>query len=94
MKGRYGKPLGLPFLIFYRWLSFQNSGHIGIIVNESQSMVMFPMASKRGRLEEGEIDMNSGFYSTDNIFHEWCLDYFHHMMQITKPFNPNKLSEV
>jgi hypothetical protein len=36
---------------------FLNSGHIGIIVNESQSMVMFPMASKRGRLEEGEIDI-------------------------------------
>jgi hypothetical protein len=27
-----------------------------------------------GRKEEGEveIDMNSGFYSTDSIFHEWC----------------------
>jgi hypothetical protein len=75
--------------------------HLGIIVNESQSMVMFPMANKKGSIRGGkaeekeeEIDMNSGFYSTDSIFHEWCLDYFSHMWQIAEPFNPNKLSEV
>ncbi|HEU4447913.1 MAG TPA: hypothetical protein VFR94_24805 [Nitrososphaeraceae archaeon] len=49
------------------------------------------MANKRGRLEEGKIDMNSEFYS---IFHEWCIDYFNHMWQLAKPFNPNKLNEV
>ena len=43
--------------------------------------------------EQAEIDMNSGFYSTDSI-HEWCLDYFNYMWHIAKPFNPNKLNEV
>lgn len=48
--------------------------HICMIVNESQSLVMFPIASKIGSIkegrmeEEGEIDMNSGFYSTDAVF--------------------------
>ena len=75
--------------------------YVGILVSESQSMVMFPMANKKGspRTKEGEegqleIDMNSGFYSADSLFHEWCLDYFNYMGHIAKPFNRNKLSEV
>jgi predicted transcriptional regulator len=75
--------------------------HVGIIINESQSMVMFPTIAKKGSTrvrggEEGqeEIDMNSGFYSTDSIFHEWCVDYFNYMWHIAKPFNRNKLNEV
>jgi predicted transcriptional regulator len=75
--------------------------HLGILVSESQSMVMFPMTNKKGSVREGkieeeerEIDTNSGFYSTDSIFHEWCLDYFNYMWQIAKPFNPKRLSEV
>lgn len=71
---------------------------LGLIVNENQSMVMFPMASKKGSVRRGkieeEIDMNSGFCSTDSIFHEWCLDYFSYMWEIAKPFNPKRLSEV
>jgi hypothetical protein len=58
-------------------------------------MVMFLIT--RGRKieeEEEKIDMNSGFYNTDSIFHEWYLDYFNYMWQIAKPFNPNKLNEV
>jgi hypothetical protein len=31
-------------------------------------MVMFPMVSKKRRIEKEEIDMNSGFYSTDSNF--------------------------
>jgi hypothetical protein len=49
-------------------------------------MVMFPMITKKGSARAGEggegqleIDMNSGFYSTDSFFHEWCLDYFNYM---------------
>ena len=75
--------------------------YVGILVSESQSMVMFPMANKKGspRTKEGEegqleIDMNSGFYSADSLFHEWCLDYFNYVWHIAKPFNRNKLSEV
>jgi hypothetical protein len=71
---------------------------LGIIVNETQSMVMFPLVTKKGSARVGggqvEIDMNSGFYSTDKIFHEWCLDYFHYMWQIAKSFNPSRLNEV
>jgi hypothetical protein len=76
--------------------------HLGILVSKSQSMVMFPMTNKKGSVrgggrkeeEEVKIDMNSGFYSTDGIFHEWYLDYFNYMWQIAKPFNPKRLSEV
>jgi hypothetical protein len=74
--------------------------HLGIFVNERQSMVMFPLTNKNGSArvggvkEQEEIDMNSGFYSTDCIFHEWCLDYFNYMWHIAKPFNSNKLNEV
>ena len=77
--------------------------HLGILVSKGQSMVMFPMTNKKGSVrggggrkeeEEVKIDMNSGFYSTDSIFHEWCLDYFNYMWQIAKPFNPKRLSEV
>jgi hypothetical protein len=61
-------------------------------------MVMFPMATKKRSAGVGggqeEIDVNSGFYRTDDIFHEWCLDHFNYMWQIAKPFNPNKLNEV
>lgn len=78
--------------------------HLGILVNESQSMVMFPMITRKGSAragegagegkEQAEIDMNSGFYSTDSIFHEWCLDYFNYIWHIAKPFNRKKLNEV
>ena len=73
---------------------------LGILVNESQSMVMFPMITKKESAKEAggarheEIDMNSGFYSTDSIFHEWCLDCFNYIWQIAKPFNSNKLTDV
>ena len=70
----------------------------------NKPMVMFPMITKKGSAgdgegegegeEQAEIDMNSGFNSTDSIFHEWCLDYFNYMWHIAKPFNPNKLNEV
>lgn len=75
--------------------------HLGILVSESQSMVMFPMTNKKGGIrggrkeeEEVEIDMNTGFHSTDSICYEWCLDYFNYMWQIAKPYNRNKLNEV
>jgi hypothetical protein len=75
--------------------------HLGILVSESQSMVMFPMTNKNGKCKrrkkrrgKGRNRLNSGFYSTDSIFHEWCLDYFNYMWQIAQPFNPSKLNEV
>jgi hypothetical protein len=44
--------------------------HVGTLVSESQSLVMFPMTNKNGNVgggrkeeEKVEIDMNSGFYS-------------------------------
>lgn len=61
---------------------------VGLIMNETQAMVMFPTASKR------EIDTDASFYSKDRIFHEWCLDYFNYMWQSSKPFNPAKLNEI
>jgi hypothetical protein len=62
-------------------------------------MVMFPMANKKGSAKvggeegQGEVDMNSGFYSTGHFFHEWCVDYFNYR-HIAKPYNRKRLNEV
>ncbi|QMU53847.1 MAG: hypothetical protein GKS07_02330 [Nitrosopumilus sp.] len=44
--------------------------NISIVMNESESLVMFP------RLGKDTPDVSEGFYSNDKDFHQWCLDYF------------------
>ena len=66
-----------------------NKLEIAVVLNESQATVMFP--SLRGKIA----DMNSMFYSSnDQLFHEWCLDYFRYCWYNSKSFDESKLVEV
>ena len=66
-----------------------NKLEIAVVLNESQATVMFP--SLKGKMA----DMNSMFYSSnDQLFHEWCLDYFRYCWYNSKSFDESKLVEV
>jgi predicted transcriptional regulator len=58
-----------------------------IILNEKKALVMFSNGN-------GNIDMNSAFFSENNIFHEWCEDYFEFIWQHSKYYDKNRLEEV
>lgn len=57
---------------------------ITVILNEKDACVTFPKS-------DGEIDMSEMFYSDDNDFHEWCLDYFKYCWDNASVFQENKL---
>jgi predicted transcriptional regulator len=59
---------------------------IGVFLNEIEACVMFPTL-------EGETDIGSMFYSNDDSFHEWCLDYFRYSWYGSDVFKENKLKE-
>jgi predicted transcriptional regulator len=65
---------------------------VAVILNEKEASVMFPTL-KRG---QAIADLNSIFYSgRDNqLFHEWCLDYFRYCWYGAKTFDESKLLEV
>jgi predicted transcriptional regulator len=54
-----------------------------VILNEKEAGVMFPSG--------GEADMSEAFFSKDESFHEWCLDYFEHSWNLSGPFRETKL---
>lgn len=60
---------------------------VAIILNEKQAMVMFPT-------QKGETDMNMIFFSTDKLFHEWCLDYFRYRWYGSEIFDETHLKEI
>jgi predicted transcriptional regulator len=55
-----------------------------IILNEKKALVMFSDG-------KDNIDMNSAFFSENNIFYEWCEDYFEFIWQHSKYYDKNKL---
>jgi len=57
-----------------------------VVLNEKQACVMFPTI-------DGEADMSEMFYSSDPLFHEWCLDYFRDCWQNAGIFQESKLKE-
>ena len=59
---------------------------ISVILNEKSAGLMFPDLS-------GKPDLRSMFYSQDEAFREWCLDYFKYCWNISDPFKEFKLSE-
>ena len=62
---------------------------VAVVLNESQATVMFPPLSGK------TADMNSMFYTNnDQLFHEWCLDYFRYCWYNSKSFDESKLLEV
>ncbi|MEX0764008.1 MAG: ArsR family transcriptional regulator [Nitrosopumilaceae archaeon] len=57
-----------------------------VVLNEKEACVMFPTI-------DGEADMSEMFYSDDQLFHEWCLDYFRYCWDISNTFQESKLKE-
>lgn len=62
------------------------SVQISVILNENSAAIMFPDSS-------GKPDMRSMFFSKDESFRGWCLDYFKHCWNISDPFKEFKLKE-
>jgi len=57
---------------------------VGITVSESQACVSFPDL-------RGETDMVSVFFSDNQQFIEWCLDFFQYQCEKAEPFNDKYL---
>ncbi len=57
-----------------------------LVLNEKEATVSFPNI-------EGEPDITEMFYSTDSMFHEWCLDYFRYCWYASEIFQESKLKE-
>ena len=57
-----------------------------VVLNEKDACVMFPRI-------DGEPDMSNMFYSSDPLFHEWCLDYFRYCWYGSDIFQESKLME-
>jgi predicted transcriptional regulator len=57
-----------------------------IVLNEKEATISFPNI-------EGEADITEAFYSTDPMFHEWCLDYFRYCWYASESFQESKLKE-
>jgi predicted transcriptional regulator len=63
------------------------SVQVAVILNEKNAAVLFPT-------QKGETDMNIIFFSSDPVFHEWCLDYFRYRWYGSDIFDESKLKEI
>jgi predicted transcriptional regulator len=59
---------------------------IVVVLNEKEACVLFPTL-------DGDADMREMFYSKDEMFHEWCLDYFRYCWYNSGPFQEVKILE-
>lgn len=57
-----------------------------LVLNEKEASVAFPNI-------KNEPDITEMFYSTDLMFHEWCLDYFRYCWYASQVFQESKLKE-
>lgn len=57
-----------------------------LVLNEKEATVSFPRI-------DGDPDITEMFYSTDLMFHEWCLDYFRYSWYASEIFQESKLQE-
>jgi predicted transcriptional regulator len=64
-----------------------DSVQVAVILNEKQAAVLFPT-------QKGETDMNMIFFSTDTVFHEWCIDYFRYRWYGSDIFDETNLKEI
>ncbi|HXG06666.1 MAG TPA: transcriptional regulator [Nitrososphaera sp.] len=64
-----------------------DSVQVAVILNEKHAAVLFPT-------QKGETDMNMMFFSSDPVFHEWCLDYFRYRWYGSDIFDESKLKEI
>lgn len=59
---------------------------VGVFLSEKDACVMFPTL-------DGESDISGIFYSQNETFHEWCLDYFRYCWYGSEAFQESKLKE-
>ncbi|MBT8251255.1 MAG: transcriptional regulator, partial [Nitrosopumilus sp.] len=59
---------------------------VSVIINEKSAGLMFPDLT-------GKPDLRSMFYSEDESFREWCMDYFKYCWNASDPFKEFKLKE-
>ena len=57
-----------------------------LVLSEKEACVLFPD-------KNGESDLGEMFYSDDQMFHEWCLDYFRYSWYGSDVFKESKLKE-
>ena len=55
-----------------------------LLLNEKEALLMFPLTT-------GEADMSKGFYSLDDGFHQWCVEYFTYCWNNSSDFQEKKL---
>jgi len=58
----------------------------GVFLSEKEACVMFPKS-------DDETDISGMFYSQNDTFHEWCLDYFRYCWYGSDVFQESKLKE-
>ena len=56
-----------------------------VVLNEKEACIFFP--------KNGEADLTEMFYSDNDVFHEWCLDYFRYCWYNSGEFHEHKLKE-
>ena len=56
------------------------------VLNEKEACIFFPTSN-------GEADLTEMFYSDNDMFHEWCLDYFRYCWYGSDIFQESKLKE-
>ena len=58
---------------------------IALVINEREAGISFPS-------REGEPDLSKMLYSSDPLFHEWCLDLFNESWKTGSAFQEAKIS--
>ena len=64
----------------------QKYTNVVVVLNEKEACVLFPTL-------DGTADMREMFYSKDQLFHEWCLDYFRYCWYNAGSFQESKIRE-
>jgi hypothetical protein len=59
---------------------------VALVLNEKEAGLSFPT-------DENEPDLSKMFYSTDALFHEWCLDFFSDCWKSSRSFQEAKIIE-
>ena len=64
----------------------KESVQVVTILNEKEACIFFPNSN-------GEADLTEMFYSDNDMFHEWCLDYFRYCWYGSDSFQESKLKD-
>lgn len=62
----------------------KNEIQVIVLLNEKEGCIIFP--------KDSEVEMTEMLYSSDPLFHEWCLDYFTDSWETASTFQERKLS--